>query len=135
MKGSHLSLKIFSLIVLNDIIDGVAQVFMKKGLLLTGVGAVGFGNLGEFASRSASSGLVWCGVIIGALNFFLWLVILYRVDLSVAMPVGSTIYIFVPLMAIFFLGEKVSMVRWAGIILIIIGIHFVAKSKQKSHRS
>src|SRR3989338_2617285 len=130
MKKGHLSLKIFSLIVLNDIVDGIAQVFMKKGLTETGISAVGFNNIFEFVSRNASSGLIWLGIIISILNFFLWLIILYRVDLSIAMPVGSTIYIFVPIMSMVFLNEHVGPLRWAGIILIILGIHFVAKSKK-----
>jgi drug/metabolite transporter (DMT)-like permease len=132
MKKRHLTFKIFSLIVLNDIVETVAQLFMKKGLLHTGIGAVTFNNIFEFALRTASSALIWLGIIISILNFFLWLIILYRVDLSIAMPVGSTIYIFVPLLAIFFLHEQVSPLRWAGIFLIILGIHFVAKSKKAS---
>lgn len=130
MKKGRLSLKIFSLIVLNDLVDGIAQVFMKKGLTETGISAVGFHNIFEFASRNASSAFIWLGIIISILNFFLWLIILYRVDLSIAMPVGSTIYIFVPIMAMLFLNEHVGPLRWAGIIFIILGIHFVAKSKK-----
>jgi drug/metabolite transporter (DMT)-like permease len=126
----HLTLKLFLMIVANDVLDSIAQLFMKKGLIQTGMANVTFGNLVEFIARNAASPLVVCGILIGLLNYLLWFVILYRVDLSIAMPVGSTIYIFVPLMSIFFLNEHVSALRWAGIFLIIIGIHCVAKSKQ-----
>lgn len=111
MKENHLTFKIFSLIVLNDIVDTIAQLFMKKGL------------------DGASSLLLWAGIFIYALNFFIWIVILYKIDLSIAMPVGSTSYIFVPIVAIIFLGEEVSPIRWLGIVCIILGIHFVSKSK------
>jgi len=130
MKKSHLTLKIFALIVLNDLIDTLAQFLMKKGLIETGIGSVTFANLAEFASRNASSLLLWLGIIVQVLNFFVWIVILYKVDLSIAMPVGSTSYIFIPLVAALFLHEHVSLVRWAGIVLIILGIHFVSQSRK-----
>jgi undecaprenyl phosphate-alpha-L-ara4N flippase subunit ArnE len=63
------------------------------------------------------------------LNFFIWIVILYKTDLSIAMPVGSFSYIFVPVAAIIFLHERVSLLRWAGIAFIILGIHFVSQSR------
>jgi len=130
MKKSHLTLKIFALIVLNDIWDTVAQLIMKKGLINTGISSVTFGNILEFASRNASSLMVWTGLLIYVLNFFLWMVILYKVDLSIAMPVGSTSYIFVPLAAVIFLHEHVGLLRWIGILCIVLGIHFVSQSKK-----
>lgn len=128
MKNSALTLKIFLLIILNDIGDTVAQLLMKKGLAHTGISSVNFGNMLEFASRSSSSPLVWLGLFIFVMNFFVWIIILSRVDLSIAMPVGSTSYIFVPIVAMIFLHEHVGPLRWLGIVLIILGIHFVSQS-------
>lgn len=130
MKTSQLTLKVFLLIVLNDLIDTVAQVFMKKGLVQTGIDSVNLGNIAEFAVKNASSTFLWLGIFVFALNFFVWIVILYKVDLSIAMPVGSFCYIFVPVCAMLFLHEEISLVRWAGIICIVLGIHFVAQSKK-----
>ena len=45
MKRNYLTLKIFSLIVLNDVVDTVAQLIMKKGLLATGIDVVTFSNV------------------------------------------------------------------------------------------
>ena len=130
MKNSHLTLKIFALIVLNDVVDTVAQVLMKKGVLWTGVSSVTPANFVSFALKSMSSGLLWLGIGVFILNFFLWIVILYKIDLSIAMPVGSTSYVFIPLAAVFFLHEHVSLLRWVGIIAIVLGIHFVSQSKK-----
>ncbi|MCX5666068.1 MAG: EamA family transporter [Candidatus Omnitrophica bacterium] len=132
MKSSHLTLKIFCLIVLNDLIDTVAQVLMKKGLVHTGIDSVNLSNVVEFAVKNASSPFLWLGIFVFALNFFVWIVILYKVDLSIAMPVGSFCYIFVPVCAMLFLHESISPVRWAGIVCIILGIHFVSQSKKST---
>jgi drug/metabolite transporter (DMT)-like permease len=130
MKNSHLTLKVFALIVLNDLIDTVANLLMKKGLIQTGIDSVNLGNIAEFVSRSVSSPYLWIGIFIFALNFFVWIVVLYKIDLSIAMPVGSFCYIFVPICAMIFLHESISLMRWAGIICIVLGIHFVAQSKK-----
>lgn len=116
------------MIVATDICESVAQTFIKKGLNNTGMSSVTFANLLEFMSRSASSCFVWAGVLIFIINFFIWITVLSRVDLSVAFPVGSTSYIFVPILAMIFLYEAINPVRWVGILLIIAGIHFTARS-------
>ena len=128
MKHSHLTLKIFTLIVLNDLVDTAAQLLMKKGLIQAGISSVNSGNMMEFAVKNASSVFLWLGILVYAMNFFIWIVILYRVDLSIAMPVGSFAYIFIPASAILFLHEHVSPVRWIGIACIVLGIHFVSQS-------
>lgn len=130
MKKSYMTWTIFFLIVLNDGVDTVAQLIMKKGLLATGINSVGLGNIAEFAFRNASSFLVWMGVLVYALSFFIWIVILYKIDLSIAMPAGSISYVLVPLAATFFLHEHIGLVRWVGIFCIIWGIHFVAQSNR-----
>ncbi len=134
MKNNSLTLKVFLLIVLNDIGDTIAQLLMKKGLSHTGIDSVNINNIAEFSSKNAASPLIWIGIFVFILNFFVWIVILSRVDLSIAMPVGSTSYIFVPIAAMIFLHEHVSLMRWAGIALIIMGIHFVSQSRS-SERS
>lgn len=117
MKKGHLTLKIFFLIILNDLSDTLAQLIMKKGLTGFGMG-------------NASSALLWVGLFIFALNFFLWIIILYKVDLSIAIPVGSLSYVLVPVAATVFLHEHVSALRWSGIALIVLGVHFVSRSKK-----
>jgi len=67
---SHLTLKIFMLIVLSDVVDTAAQLIMKKGL-------------------AGSPLLVGIGVLIYVLNFFIWIVVLYKVDLRHSLAGGK----------------------------------------------
>lgn len=130
MKLGNITFKIFALIVLNDIGDTLAQAFMKKGLMVTGISSVNFTNLAEFLIKGIGSPFLWLGILFFVLNFFVWIVILYKVDLSIAMPVGSFAYVLIPIAAMIFFHEKVNFLRWVGIALIILGIHFVSKSKK-----
>ena len=124
----HLTLQVFLLIIIDGICNILAQVLLKKGLIETGIRAVTSANIIEFVAKNTASPLVWLGVIEYALNFFIWIVILYKVDLSIAMPAGSATYIFIPIIAMLFFHEHVGLTRWIGIALIVAGIHFVSRS-------
>ena len=134
VNKNTLTLKVFLAIIVNDLAESAAQFFMKTGLTQTGIEMVNLHNLPEFVSRNGSSPTVWLGILIYTLNFFLWILILSRTDLSVASLVGSTGYIVIPLVAMIFLHEKVNLLRWIGIALIAIGIHFVSKSARPTAR-
>jgi drug/metabolite transporter (DMT)-like permease len=133
VKQSRLTLKVFALIVLNDLADTVAQLFMKKGLIQTGISSISLSNISEFMAKGVSSPLLWLGILVHSLNFFVWIVILYKIDLSIAMPVGSFSYVFIPVTAILFLHESVNPVRWIGILCIMLGVHFVSQSKKSKN--
>jgi len=131
MRKNRLTFNIFLLIVMTDVVESLAELFMKQGLTKAGISAVNLNNLFESVSRGAASWLIWLGVLLYIVNFFIWIAVLSRVQLSVAFPMGSTCYVYVPILATVFLHEHVGLVRWAGIALIILGIHVVSKSSQR----
>ena len=58
----------------------------------------------------------------------LWLEVLYRMDVSRAFPALSFGTVAVVAASRFWLGEQVSPRRWAGVVLITVGIALVASS-------
>ena len=82
-----------------------------------------------FVTQNAVSPLVIAGAILYALNFFLWIIILTKIDLSLAVPLGSTTYALIPLSAVIFLHERISMMGVAGIFCVVLGILVLSKSK------
>jgi undecaprenyl phosphate-alpha-L-ara4N flippase subunit ArnE len=58
----------------------------------------------------------------------IWFYILKNNDLSLAYPLISISYVFGTLAAIFIFHETVPFMRWIGILLIMIGVTFLAKS-------
>lgn len=66
------------------------------------------------------------GVVLLACFFFLYLVSLSQADLSFVMPLTSASFIFAAFLARFFLREDMSWLRWVGILIISVGIMFVA---------
>jgi multidrug transporter EmrE-like cation transporter len=57
-----------------------------------------------------------------------WIVALSRVDVSVAYPMLSIGYVVNALLAMWLFGEAVSLQRWIGIGVILIGVTIVARS-------
>ncbi|MBF0503544.1 MAG: EamA family transporter [Candidatus Omnitrophica bacterium] len=129
IKIRQLPLKIFLLIVANDLIDTSAQLLMKKGLGICELNSIRsfFDHLLNFGNPLIF--LFWAGLIIYLLNFFIWMKVLSKVDLSVALPLASSSYILIPIAAIFFLHELVKPLRWLGLALIVLGIYFISGSK------
>ncbi len=134
MKKHRITLNMIALILLTDLLESTYEFFFKKGMLL--VGEFNFSNLsafGDFAVRTLSNGWVWIGLIIILLETFTWFIILSKIDLSLAFPIGSMSYIFVILVSAFLLHENVSPNRWIGTLIIITGISLVAMSSQEKY--
>jgi drug/metabolite transporter (DMT)-like permease len=120
-KINQLPVKIFLLIAACDLLDTAGQLLMKKGIH----------HLMDFSFPDIF--LFWLGLAIYLSNFFLWMNVLSKTDLSIALPLASISYILIPLTAIFFLHEHVSALRWLGLAFILLGINFISQSKSKKY--
>ena len=129
MKKNKLTFKILLAILLNDVWSSLAQLLMKKGVVCTDVNFLDLHSILEFVSHNISSVYLWLGILVYASNFFIWIIILSKIDLSLAMPLGSVGFIITPFMAAIFLGETVSPLRWLAILLIVAGIYVISQSK------
>ena len=74
---------------------------------------------------------LWVALLAVFLTFVIWSTILSKIDLSVAVPIASFSYILVPITSIIFLHEKIGLLRWAGILLILTGVIFVSLSTKE----
>ena len=71
---------------------------------------------------------VWWGFLMTVLAWVIWLVILAKIDLSVAVPIDSIQYFIILAASYFFLKEKLHWTRLVGTILILLGVLVVAVS-------
>lgn len=65
--------------------------------------------------------LVVAGLVAYAVSSVLWLLVLSRVNVSVAYPLAATSYVVV-VAAGAVAGEHVSGLRWLGVLLIVLGV-------------
>jgi multidrug transporter EmrE-like cation transporter len=115
------------IILAGVLLNAVAQLLLKAG-----AGAVGplagmadlRGALPTLAMHPAVLGGLACYVI----SVVVWIVALSRVDVSMAYPMLSIGYVVNALLAMWLFGEAVSVQRWIGIGVILIGVTLVARS-------
>ncbi len=65
------------------------------------------------------------GVSLYAISTLLFIPALKGGELSVLYPFVALVYIWVSLLSVKFLGEKMNMVKWIGILMIILGVTFI----------
>ena len=101
------------------------QLFLKRGAVSVEPlpAALNWTGLSGLASP-----LVWLGIALVALSFVSWLYVLRFIPLAIAFPISQIVHVLVPIGSWIFLGELISMRRWSGIALVIVGIFLVAKS-------
>jgi len=106
------------------ILGVTGQLLMKKGM-----NEIGRVSIRELASLKLFSIVferhVLSGIILYGLACLLWLVALSMEDLSYVYPLMGTAYIFTAILAWFFFGEKLTVLRILGIILISVGAYLV----------
>jgi drug/metabolite transporter (DMT)-like permease len=105
---------------LNVILCSVAQILFKVGSDNTPSGSL-------FGVLSLGSGVVWVGIACMIASLFAWLYALRFVPLIIAFNLAAATQVLVPLGSLIFLGEQISIVRWAGILIVTLGIMIIAQ--------
>jgi multidrug transporter EmrE-like cation transporter len=75
--------------------------------------------------RVLQSGWIWLGIALMALAFFALLALLSWAEVSFVVPATAANYIVGALGAKFLLKERVSKVRWVGMLLVATGVALV----------
>lgn len=86
-------------------------------------------QLADFYLALAMNYNLWLGFISYGLSFLIWLRILTKFDLSYARPMVGLGYVATVILAVLVLGEKVTLMRWIGIMLTVAGIVLLNMSK------
>ncbi len=123
------------LIIAVDLLNALAELSFKRGAMAAHIGHVTMSNLSAFTFGLFSNTGLWVGILCYLLMFLLWMIVLSRMDLSVAFLMLSTDYLLVPLFSILFLKESVSVLRWMGILWIVVGIGLTSWSTISQNRT
>jgi drug/metabolite transporter (DMT)-like permease len=68
------------------------------------------------------------GTVLNAIFYFLFLAALSWTDVTVVLPMTAIEYAFAAFLAVILLKEQVPAIRWAGIVLVVIGVILIARS-------
>ena len=111
----------------NDLMIGISLVILAT--LVGSTGALMF----KFASKRIESGLIkflsniklYFGAILYGISALIFVYALKFGDLSALYPVSALSYVWISLLSIKHLKEKMNLYKWLGIVLIIIGVTFI----------
>ena len=80
----------------------------------------------KFLARALCNGWFWVGAPLMALAFYALLVLLSWEPISLVIPASALSYVVGTFGAKYVLGEDVSAARWAGVVLVCLGVALVA---------
>lgn len=128
-ERNKMSLGSSILLILFSISIAVAgQILLKIGI--NHIGMVNFSNLDALKQLFfgvIKSPLVISGLFLYVISAAIWLVVLSAVDLSFAYPFIGFTYVMVLVLSKFILKEDVNPIRWAGALIITIGVIVISR--------
>ncbi|HVT57336.1 MAG TPA: DMT family transporter [Thermoanaerobaculia bacterium] len=105
----------------------VGQILVRRGMQQVGpLTSWAPLQLVAYFWRALTNPYVVAGTVGNALFYFLFLAVLSWSEVSVALPLTALEYLFAALLAILFLKEVVTPLRWAGIALVIAGVMLIS---------
>lgn len=107
----------------------IGDILLARGMKELGdLSAMNLKGILSVAVQAVTTPKLVIGTCMLAIFFFLWLAVLSWEDLSVALPMQALNYILVAFLSQYILGEAVTPLRWAGTILVAIGVVLITKS-------
>ena len=119
-----MSLSEIGLLLLAICAGAAGQFFLKLGALQ--LGKVTFTNVGDHLWRMLTIPELLLGLFAYGLGAIAYILLLTRVNLSIAGPAAASVYIFTVLLGYFFFQESLSTLRLLGIGLIVCGVVLIA---------
>jgi drug/metabolite transporter (DMT)-like permease len=119
------------LLVVSVLFATAGQLTLKSAMDSIGrIGTAQVNAYGETIGRAIREPKLWVGLMLFGISAVFWLVVLSRVNLSIAYPVVGFSYIVVVAMSRWVFGEEVPTLRWIGVFVIAIGIALVGISSR-----
>ena len=116
------------LILLGVLLNATAQLCLKQGMRQVGHFAFTLENLAPIGFKVGLNPFVFAGLVCYVVSVVVWLLALSRVEVSYAYPLLSVGYIVTAFAGQYFFSEALGPMRWAGIIVICVGVYLITRS-------
>lgn len=123
-------LKLLLILLIGLVFESAGVVLLKKGMTQIGdMKSVSVGEVLRVVKTGVTSPQILLGVLFEALFFGCLLLLMSKSDISFLWPLTGLSFVFATFAAIWFLGERVSTARWAGVLLIMAGAALISYSE------
>jgi drug/metabolite transporter (DMT)-like permease len=133
--------KLLSILIIGLIFESAGVVSLKIGITQIGdMKEVNVAEVVKVVKAGVTNVNVLLGVFCEAVFFGSLLFLMAKSDISLLWPLTGLSFVFATFAAMWFLHERVSSVRWAGVVFIMIGAALIsysehAKPKASLHSS
>ena len=123
--------KLIGILIVSLILEAVGVVLLDKGLHEIGeVQKITLAEILRLIGRGATNRSILLGMAFETLFFIGLLIMLSNWDVSLVWPLTSLGFVLTTLAAIFIRHERVTPLRWSGVILIMLGASLVGWSEK-----
>jgi len=129
-------IKLLLILLVGLAFESTGVVLLKKGMTHIGdMNGITAGEIFRVCKSGVTNPQILLGIFFEALFFLCLLILMSRSDISLLWPLTGLSFVFATFAAIWFLDERVSAVRWIGVILIVIGAAFISYSQQAKEKT
>lgn len=119
--------KFVLILIIGLVLEAIGVVFLSRGLKEVGeMRQVNFGEIVRVVKAGVTHPKILTGVAFEAGFFAVLLFLLARAPVSLVWPLTSLGFVITTLAARFYLHESISGIRWAGVVLIVLGAGLVS---------
>jgi len=127
--------KVILILLVALVLEAMGVVFLSAGLKEIGeMKSVSAAEIGRIVKRGATNSKILLGVLLETIFFICLIVLLKQNDVSLIWPLTSLGFVLTALSAKFLLHEQVTVTRWVGVALIVVGAALVSWSEKASKR-
>jgi len=133
-------IKVIAILLAGLVFEAVGVVYLSAGMKELRQGAErstasGAARVWSLVKAGVSNRNVLLGVALEAVFFAAICFLLTQRDVSLIWPLSALSFVFTGIAAKLFLKEEISTLRWAGIVLIVIGAGIITWSEKLKERS
>jgi drug/metabolite transporter (DMT)-like permease len=132
-------MKTATVLIIAILAQAAGDVFLSRGMKSIASLDVSGGGLSEslsqvshIAFQAMQSPMIWIGTLLLIVFFALYSAALSWADLSFVLPATAFGYVLNVAAGYYFLNETVSTRRWAGAVIITLGVLFVSRSGHRT---
>lgn len=115
--------------------ESAGVVLLKKGMSQIGdMQKVSVSEVARVVKAGVTSPNILLGVFFEALFFVTLLILMSRSDISLLWPLTGLSFVFATFAAMIFLDEKVSALRWVGVLFVVAGAILISYSEKLNER-
>jgi drug/metabolite transporter (DMT)-like permease len=129
-------IKLLVILLIGLAFESTGVVLLKKGMSEMGdVHVVSVSSVTRLIKAGATNPQILLGVFFEALFFGCLLFLMSKSDISLLWPLTGLSFVFATFAAIWFLHERVSPLRWAGVVLIVLGAALITWSQHAKEQA